>query len=992
MRQEARFDREGMSGSMKKIWTRAALVWLALFIGLALSGAVAQAADSAPVITQQPVSMQVYSKKIVTFTVEAKGSGLQYQWYRRDGAGEKWEAWGGKRRSFLRVNTSDDMDGMQVRCVVSNTSGKVTSDTATLCIAPHIWSYDSTSSVSGWVGEKKTLKVEADGKDLKYQWYYKKGGETRWNVWAGKTDSSFDLVLSMDYNGWLFDCVVTAGNGMTASLRYDSTITASYSIKVKENQQGSVPTEATIYYLDDGVKDMLTIPEDLPQSLDLTGHEIQLKQSESRLENRDGILVPKKNKWYYHQLPSGYWAGSSGPSGAEDEVIREEYEPGDSVVTVDGYAAVTVHVVNYAGAYAEGVVDRYIDENITSDMTQYQKAEKCCQFVAGYDYGVEYQSYTGLIVMGRGDCWASTNTLLFMLPKLGISAKERFAAYDDGAGAGHYNVVAKLDGTDYILETGYNGKAPRPYFMKPYGSRFEYLIHADSTISIKTYVCLDGEAEIDVPSSIDGYTVTGIEEGAFSNNHTVQRVRLPATLKEIGNSAFRNNTALEYVDIPDGVTRIGDSAFALCDALESITIPASVQEIGRSTFFDCTSLKSITVSPDNQAFCSIDGVVYSKDMSTLVIVPAGRRGDYTVPEGVRTIREYAFGRSELGEVILPKSLRAVETHAFWFCSCKALVFKEGIESLSDEAVLHCNIKLVELPDTLKQIGTYALGSSGIETLMLSKKLEIIGPYAFAGNISLSGVRIPATVRQIGEGAFWTTYGWSSFDASQEDDAHRYGYVAFEKGCTADIGANAFPSVLVGVYEGSAAHKYAEENGVKYLVLDKNGRIPLDTAWFKIDDAAYFDGKPKRPTVGSAKNAPFSCLYLHANKDCVVTYSNNVLPGTATATIEGRDLFSGSVQLEFTIYPRDLTGDGFIRIDDTFYGLLGHEATSIYRLPAGTTEVAAGAFAGTPVEVAYIPKSVKKIAANAFDAGVVLVLEDDALADWAEQHGYYAIVD
>jgi len=61
-------------------------------------------------------------------------------------------------------------------------------------------------------------------------------------------------------------------------------------------------------------------------------------------------------------------------------------------------------------------------------------------------------------------------------------------------------------------------------------------------------------------------------------------VRLPSTLKKIGNNAFYNCRSLSKIDFPDGLEIIGNDAFNLCLTLEAIDIPDSVTKIGTSAF------------------------------------------------------------------------------------------------------------------------------------------------------------------------------------------------------------------------------------------------------------------------------------------------------------------------------------------------------------------------------------------------------------------------
>ena len=123
-----------------------------------------------------------------------------------------------------------------------------------------------------------------------------------------------------------------------------------------------------------------------------------------------------------------------------------------------------------------------------------------------------------------------------------------------------------------------------------------------------------------VPSkSPAGETVTAVSSSAFFGNGRISEVILPDTVKSIGNYAFYSSS-LEKITIPNGVTSIGECVFA-----------------------NCKNLTAITVASDNAKFCSMDGVLFSKDKSVIYCYPIGKSGtNYTVRGGVCEIKAAAF--------------------------------------------------------------------------------------------------------------------------------------------------------------------------------------------------------------------------------------------------------------------------------------------------------------------------------------------------------------
>ena len=92
---------------------------------------------------------------------------------------------------------------------------------------------------------------------------------------------------------------------------------------------------------------------------------------------------------------------------------------------------------------------------------------------------------------------------------------------------------------------------------------------------------------------------------------------------------------ISKVIIEDGVTSIGDYAFVDCSSLTSVTIPDSVMNIGCDAFFYCYGLTNIYVGNNNVAYCDIDGVLFNKDKTALILYPVNKPSrSYTIPGGV----------------------------------------------------------------------------------------------------------------------------------------------------------------------------------------------------------------------------------------------------------------------------------------------------------------------------------------------------------------------
>ena len=120
---------------------------------------------------------------------------------------------------------------------------------------------------------------------------------------------------------------------------------------------------------------------------------------------------------------------------------------------------------------------------------------------------------------------------------------------------------------------------------------WEYSKIDDSSAKLTKYTGTDEELEI--PDSIDGYTVTELGEFLFYKNTSIKYVTIPDTVVKVGDGAFSKCVEAEYFSIGENVEVISDSAFEYCQKVKSFCIPESVKYIGYYAFYDCTVLEKV---------------------------------------------------------------------------------------------------------------------------------------------------------------------------------------------------------------------------------------------------------------------------------------------------------------------------------------------------------------------------------------------------------------
>lgn len=188
----------------------------------------------------------------------------------------------------------------------------------------------------------------------------------------------------------------------------------------------------------------------------------------------------------------------------------------------------------------------------------------------------------------------------------------------------------------------------------------------------------------------------GLAEGKVGGNifngcENLTTVKIGNGSIELGYAMFKDCSSLAEINLPKSMVVIGDSAFD-GTALETIEIRTDVKSIGKGAFTNCPNLKSINVDNKNDFYFSIDGVLYSMELGTLMHCPAAKKGVVKVWNGTETIAEDAFiGCKGITMVEIPDSVTAIADNAFNNCAT-ALVIKAGCTTAAAEFAVARGIK------------------------------------------------------------------------------------------------------------------------------------------------------------------------------------------------------------------------------------------------------------------------------------------------------------
>jgi hypothetical protein len=233
----------------------------------------------------------------------------------------------------------------------------------------------------------------------------------------------------------------------------------------------------------------------------------------------------------------------------------------------------------------------------------------------------------------------------------------------------------------------------------------------NAALTITGYVgTVDTNGSITILPGYYGLPVTAIGDSAFETLSTLTNVTIPSSVTSIGDRSFGFCLALSGVTLPGGLTNIGPGAFEVCN-LTNLAIPASVITLGTGVFQNNHLLTNLSVDPANPAYSSVSGVLFDKQVKTLVTFPGGiTNSSYAVPYGVTVIGPYAFADCiNLKNLSLPNGLTNIGAFAFDHCfGLTNIAIPNTVISLGENAFEFCQgFTNLVIPFAVTSIGSQA---------------------------------------------------------------------------------------------------------------------------------------------------------------------------------------------------------------------------------------------------------------------------------------------
>lgn len=501
------------------------------------------------------------------------------------------------------------------------------------------------------------------------------------------------------------------------------------------------------------------------------------------------------------------------------------------------------------------------------------------------------------------------------------------------------------------------------------------------------------DTDVIIPSEIDGYKVVAINElYYYENTDKIKSFTIPEGVSEIKDYIFKCYDNLEnifvnaqnedYCDIdgvlfslnyetkapysliiypraksnttyqiPEGINNLEFAAFYKCSNLINLNVPKSIESfpvVGwwNEKCWEYSNIENINVSSENETYSSVDGVLFNKDKTKLILYPAGKRqANYSIPETVNEISDGAFyTANNLKSIEIPDSVVSISEEAFdyaenlsdikisdsvsvigddafdntswynnqedgviyinkclyeykgWMPENTSISIKDGTKSICDNAFSYCsNLINVEFPNSVTYIGEKAFyDCDSLIDVKLSENITYLGHNAFNACENLKSINIPEHL---------TKTGWSVFENCTNLETVYFNAIASND-------------------DEDVSFDFSFENSVKTVIYgDKVTKVACD-------------------------------FNNNSNLERVVLGSN--------VKSIGNNAFSDCTSLKSITIPENVAEIG----DSAFYGCTN--LTSI-TIPESVTEIGDSAFENcTNLLGLQIPSNIEKIGDDAFD--------------------------
>ena len=280
--------------------------------------------------------------------------------------------------------------------------------------------------------------------------------------------------------------------------------------------------------------------------------------------------------------------------------------------------------------------------------------------------------------------------------------------------------------------------------------------------SALTWQLTEGVLTISGTGAMKDYGYSGRAQVPWYNDRsTITKVVFADGVTHIGSFAFYQHTNLTSFEMADSVVSFGSGAFQGCSKLVDIPeLHENFQDFSTEVFVDA-QISEYKVDANNPYYTVKNGILYSKDGTTLVNCPSGKTGDFDQSwlDGVTTIAPYAFRtcKSLTGTLEIPAHITSIGRQAFQNCSGLTgdLTVPNTVTDLDGyytfAGMTGMKGKLT-LGSNITEIASGMFNNSGFTSMEWQGEVTSVDSNAFTG-CDFTGFVLPDTLKTVGNRAF-----------------------------------------------------------------------------------------------------------------------------------------------------------------------------------------------------------------------------------------------
>ena len=225
---------------------------------------------------------------------------------------------------------------------------------------------------------------------------------------------------------------------------------------------------------------------------------------------------------------------------------------------------------------------------------------------------------------------------------------------------------------------------------------------------------LEGLKTIIIPS-----TVKRIEKNAFKNNKTLENVIIQEKdgegVEYIGDNAFYGCSNLQTINLPDTITTIQSQCFRNCTKLDNVKLPNKLTVLSHQIFMSCTNLKKLELS---QSIETLEAECLESTSLTTLKFPPNLRSIKDAALAISTLQEIDTSENNYFEfkngVLYSKDLK---TLVIALSNVTSINMENSVETIQGQAFYRCNnLSSINLTENVKSVGYLAFSNSKLKRI------------------------------------------------------------------------------------------------------------------------------------------------------------------------------------------------------------------------------------------------------------------------------------